>query len=267
MQAVSLSTKRVDIACDAYPTPSVKDCERARRIDDSQLLVLEGPRQIRPRNFSNALCSRSFKQQFPQFIADEWKDQSYAHIIGARHIYLAFRGHCYHFWVLDGQVIRQLIDDMVTNHEEADTLICFHAKYIDNAGEADNIVVRATDTDVAIILLYHSRNFTATLWMDTGTSSKNTRRYVNLSAIGEVLGPLLCLSLLAFHAFTGTDYTYAFVKKGKKRPFLKLKRSNDAQREFACLAVDDKVSATSHDTNYFRKLTVSTCQQTISWTI
>ena len=41
LQAVSLSPKRVDIAFDDYPTPSVKDCERARRgIDDSQVFVL-----------------------------------------------------------------------------------------------------------------------------------------------------------------------------------------------------------------------------------
>ena len=63
IQAVSLSPKRVDITFDDYPTPSVKDCERARRgIDDSQVFVLDGPEQIRPRNFDCALNSRSFKQ-------------------------------------------------------------------------------------------------------------------------------------------------------------------------------------------------------------
>ena len=61
--------------------------------------------------------------------------------------------------------------------------------------------------------------------MDTGTNAKNTRRYINLTAIGEVLGPLLCESLPAFHAFTGCDYTSAFVRKGKKHPFAKLEKS------------------------------------------
>ena len=87
LQAVSLSPKRVDIAVDDYPTPSVKDCERARRgIDDSQMFVLGGPEQVRPRNFESALSSRSFKQQFPLFVAKKWKDQSYAHIIGTRDV-------------------------------------------------------------------------------------------------------------------------------------------------------------------------------------
>ena len=87
MQAVSLSPKRVDIAFDDYPTPFIKDCERERRgIDDCQVFVLEGPNQVRPRNFGNALRSRSFKQRFPHFIAKEWQDQSYAHIIGTHDI-------------------------------------------------------------------------------------------------------------------------------------------------------------------------------------
>ena len=184
LQAVSLSPKRVDIAFDDYPTPSVKDCERARRgIDDSQVFVLGGPEQVRPRNFESALSSRSFKQQFPLFVAEEWKDQSYAHIIGTRDVYLGTHGYCYHYYVLDGQVIRESVDDMVTNHDEGDTLVCFYARWMDSSGETWNTVVRASDTDIAIIFLYHSHTFTATLWMDTGTNAKNTRRYINLTAI------------------------------------------------------------------------------------
>ena len=109
-------------------------------------------------------------------------------------------------------------------NEEADTMVCFHARCMDNSGKIGNIIVRASDTDIAIILLYHSPTFTATLWMDTGTNARNTRRYINLTAVGEVMGPLLCQSLPAFHAFTGCDYTSAFVRKGKKRPFAKLEK-------------------------------------------
>jgi len=62
IQAVSLSPKRVDIVFDDCPSPSVQDCDRGRRgIDDSQLYVIGGPEQIRPKNFESALSSRSFK--------------------------------------------------------------------------------------------------------------------------------------------------------------------------------------------------------------
>ena len=142
-------------------------------------------------------------------------------------------------------MIRESVDDMVTNHDEADTLVCFYARCMDSSGETGNTVVRASDTDIAIIFLYHSHTFTATLWMDTGTNAKNTRRYINLTAIGEVLGPLLCESLPAFHAFTGCDYTSAFVRKGKKRPFAKLEKSKDTQRVFASLGSEKGVTATN----------------------
>ena len=71
LQAMSLSPKRVDIVFDDYPSPSVNDCERKRRgIDDSQRYAIGGPEQIRRKNFESALSSRSFKQQFPLFLAE-----------------------------------------------------------------------------------------------------------------------------------------------------------------------------------------------------
>jgi len=96
---------------------------------------------------------------------------------------------------------------------------------MDNSGEIGNIIVRASETDIATILLYHSPPFTATLLMDTGTNARNTRRYINFTAVGEVMGALMCKSLPAFHAFTGCNYTSAFVRKGKKRPFAKLEKN------------------------------------------
>jgi hypothetical protein len=47
-------------------------------------------------------------------------------------------------------------------------------KSIDEQEAVDNIVVRASDTDIAIILLHHCLNIDAHVWMDVGISSKNT---------------------------------------------------------------------------------------------
>ena len=46
-------------------------------------------------------------------------------------------------------------------------------------------------------------------------------------------------SLLAFHAFTGCDYTSAFVRKGKVKPFAKLVKSKEAQRVLAKFTSDE----------------------------
>ena len=97
-------------------------------------------------------------------------------------------------------------------------MVCFHARSFSDEGETENIVVRASDTDIAVILIYHSPTITATLWMDSSSRTKNTWRYINLTAIGAELGSDVRKSLLAFHAFAGCHYTSAFVRKGKVNP-------------------------------------------------
>lgn len=95
--------------------------------------------------------------------------------------------------------------------------------------------MRAHDTDIAVILIYHCEKIEKTVWMDVGTASKNNRRFINITEIQRSLGPGVCRSLSAFHAFTGPDYTSAFVKKGKVKPFVKLQQNTEVQKAFQIL--------------------------------
>jgi len=150
-------------------------------------------------------------------------------------VYLSYLGECFRFYVLDGRVIKEEMEALKTNLEEADTLICTHGSHIDN-DKATNIAVRASDTDVAIILLNHCERFRAHIWMDTGTSAKNNRRFIDVTSISKALGTPLCQALPAFHAFSGSDYTSAFYKKGKKRPFKILEENRSVQMAFGEMA-------------------------------
>ena len=98
------------------------------------------------------------------------------------------------------------------------------------------MVVQASDTDIAVILVHHSRNIQANIWMDVGTSLRNDRRYINITEIGNTIGKKLSDALSDFHSFTGSDYTSAFVRKGKIRPFKQLEKDTDAQKAFAEMA-------------------------------
>ena len=89
---------------------------------------------------------------------------------------------------------------------------CLHTKAIDDVGNANNTIIRASDTDIAVIMLHHAWKFSATLWMDTGTSNGKNRRYVNLSAIAMSIGSKMCKALPAYYAFTGTDCTSAIIR-------------------------------------------------------
>ena len=144
-------------------------------------------------------------------------------------MYVGHLGECLHFFVEDGVVRHETIDVLGCNHAEADTRICLHTKAIDDVGNTNNIIIRASDTDIAVIMIHHAWKFSATLWMDTGTSNGKNRRYVNLSAIAISIGPKMCQALPAYHAFTGTDYTSAIIRKGKFTSFRRLESSNDAQ--------------------------------------
>ncbi|KAK3887637.1 hypothetical protein Pcinc_008341 [Petrolisthes cinctipes] len=83
----------------------------------------------------------------------EWKSPHYAHLIEKRHINLSYLSSCFHFYVIDGQIVRELVKKLVTNHKEVDTLIAAHAKSIDQEACVRNIVLRRSD--IAVILLHH----------------------------------------------------------------------------------------------------------------
>ena len=101
-----------------------------------------------------------------------------------------------------------------------------------------NIVIRASDTDIAVIALAHIDQFNQEnklIWMETGQISNNTLRYINLTKIHGCLGSTLSQALPAFHAFSGCDYEAAFYGKGKKKPFAILKKCKQTQAAFASL--------------------------------
>ena len=118
----------------------------------------------------------------------------------------------------------------------------FHAKYISEKSLLPGIVIQSCDTDAFILLLYDSLHLRAKLWMDTSTCSKNTRRNINRTKLAEILTQEICSALPAFHAFTGSDYTAAFLRKGKAK-LLKLMESNNKYTEaFAQLGSPEKIN-------------------------
>ena len=191
-----------------------------------------GPEQSRPKHFNDALNSPSFKRELPSFLMKEWQRQHFSGIIGNRDIYVGHLHECLHLFVEDGILKSETVDYLRCNHAEADTRICLHAKNADDSADIANIVVRASNTDVAVILIHHCSKFSSTLWMDTGTVSGKNRRYVNLTKIAANLGQKMCKALPAYHAFTGTDYTSAFVRKGKLKPLKILQSSEETQDAF-----------------------------------
>ncbi len=238
IQTVSMSKREVHLIFDDYPELSLKDAERVKRGIDEREFAITGPEQKRPKDLEKALKSRSFKTQLPSFLAKQWQNQEYGPILRDCRLHLDIPGETHLYHVVNGILRHESDDDYINNHEEADTKAVLHAKAVDDDGKQGAIVVRASDTDIAVVLLYHCSKFKSQLWMDVGTSSKNNRRYISITKIYESLGPELCAALPGFHAFTGCDYISSFVRKGKIRPFTKLEKSKLAQKAFQSLATE-----------------------------
>ena len=71
-------------------------------------------------------------------------------------------------FLCNGKLCWESVDELYGYHLEADTSIAFHAKHAD-INDPGEIVVRANDTDVAIILLANI----------SGLDYNNTREFIN----------------------------------------------------------------------------------------
>ena len=113
------------------------------------------------------------------------------------------------------------------NHEKADSRMFYHLSLVANPS---NVVMRKNDTESLVIVMGCKQfyNTSLKLWLEVGTQSKNTIRYISIDQTCEKFGSSLCYALPAFHVFTGCDYTASFKMKGKVAPFNLLEKSTEA---------------------------------------
>jgi len=84
-----------------------------------------------------------------------------------------------------------------------------------------SVVIKSPDSDVAVIALSASHQIDTQLIFRIGM--QHCTQYLNLTAVGRVLGKQVCSALPGFHAFTGCDSTSAFSERGKVSGFKLLK--------------------------------------------
>ena len=136
---------------------------------------ISGLDQIRPKDFNKALKSSSFKQQLAHFLVKDWAADHYASLLEGREVFLGVNQQCFKFHVVKGKVVQELLPELECNHPEADTRLCLHLLDANRQLNGD-VVIRAVDTDILIILLHHLHRMTSvTVWMDVGTRSKGNR--------------------------------------------------------------------------------------------
>ena len=137
---------------------------------------------------------------------------------------MSYGGNCLQltFNELDWKMHVRYPANLQGSHEEADTLLAFHASSLDG-----HAVIRASDTDILVILLgMIGRHLTSQrptayscIIMDCG--SVNSRRHIDVSSIANALEAKqkgLAAAMLGPHACTSSNFTTAFYRKGKIKP-------------------------------------------------
>ena len=111
------------------------------------------------------------------------------------------------------------------NHEEVDNRMFYHVLLV---ATPSNVVMRTNDTNALVIAMGCKQFYDTSpkLWLQVGTQSKNTIRYISIDEAYEKFGSSLYNALPAFHAFIGCDYTALFERKGKVTPFKLLKKAS-----------------------------------------
>lgn len=213
----------VIIAFDRYVFPSIKDNEHSLRSRvQGQRFQINGPDQVRPSNFSDALKNIYFKEALIDFLIEDWANDHMAPYIGNKIIFVNYL-ECHKYEVHQGKVQRTSEPLLACpGHEEADTKIIFHVCQLTSDA---HVTIRCSDTDILIIMLGNMKYIKSNLNISMHVGTGNNQKFINVTKLYDTLGPNLSSALPGFHAFTGCDFNSAFYRKGKKKPLQILRNS------------------------------------------
>ena len=223
----------IHLLFDTYHPMSLKESERKLRGADDRPYLITGPEQAPRQGCQKLLQNGIFKDQLAKFLLKEWQEDHYGPILANKTLILSHGGNCLQltFNELDWKMHVGHPAHLQGSHEEADTLLAFHASSV-----AGNAMIRASDTDVLVILLgmigRHMTSQRPTAYrriiMDCG--SGNSRRHIDVSSIANALEAKqkgLASAIPGLHAFTGSDFTTAFYRKGKIKPLEVLEKDTE----------------------------------------
>ena len=201
--ALSSKCKRADFVCDRYPQQSIKSLERNRRsAQDVQKIKIYSMAQKVPHQWKKFLSCGENKEELMKFIYSSWIKADPTLLKGIE-VYLPHEEMCHKFIASSGLLTCHVVDELMCDHEEADTRMLSHACHASQL--CNNMVIKSPDTDVFFIALNASLEINANLFFETGVG--NGRRIISLNLIKQCIGYHWCSPLIGLHAFTGLNLT------------------------------------------------------------
>jgi len=203
---------RIDVVWDQYLPSSIKASTRERR--GSGVCLKVNPRTKIPSKWNDFLLDSSNKDELFSFLTQKVADGDWP----------AEKG----IYITNGTTVVSRGTSHVMSdctHEEADSRIVFHIVHALQHG-AKKVQVRTVDTDVLVILVGHFFDLLELqpdleLCVAFGVGKNFCVHSIN--AISVSLGERIARALPVFHAFSGSDTTSYFFRKGKKSAWQSLK--------------------------------------------
>ena len=140
----------IHVLFDTYQLTLLKNNERQLHGAEDYPFVISGPEQGTRQSSQKLLQNGIFKPQLAIFLLKEWQKDQYGIILGKKRLVVSHGGNCVHLSYSNNneKMVVGHPEQLQGNHEEADTLIAFHA-----VNATGNVVVRTSDTDALVILL------------------------------------------------------------------------------------------------------------------
>ena len=111
----------------------------------------------------------------------------------------------------------EVVHDLYGTHDEADIRVSLHAVHVEQLNPG-NILIRCNDTDILIIMLSNIQKFSQShVWLVVGLDYNNSRTFIDVKGTADKLNYIQVLP--GIYPLTGWDYTPAFFRNSKKRPF------------------------------------------------
>ena len=227
---------RIDVIFDDYRDSSIKNIERSRR-SAGNLLFQSIVSSTAIKQWGLFLPSGKNKNSLVKIICNEWGKEEYRNKIGQKDLF-----------VTDGVEVIKLsstaittIQELNSNHEEADTRMVLHANHA--SSDSNLIGISSPDTDVFVICLAFQHIINSYILFLTGV--KNSRRTIDISAMAknifvtlnlcEASKEMIMESLIGLHSFTGCDTTSEFGGGGKMKSLTLILKDQDYVETFSLL--------------------------------
>ena len=151
-----------------------------------------------PRQWKKFMSSGTNKEELMKFIFNIWRKADPQLLKGVE-VFLAHEEKCHRLVEANGRMMCSQVEELHSDHEEADTRMIAHAVHA--SGSYPNVIIKSPDTDVLLIALNACLDIDADIMFETGVGTG--RRIISLGKIRHSLGDQWCCSLIGLHAIMG----------------------------------------------------------------